>query len=327
MSRNLRTYLQALNGLDATIQRVDPQRWGGASPCEGWTALDVLSHVLDGQNGIVALLGQSTEPTSEPLAASNALTHWRSSYRRLVAALDAQGALQLEAKTPFGFMTIDRFLGIVSVDPLTHTWDLAIATGQTPLLDPLLVAKATNQLDQAGDAIRGPGMFAADQRDADASTNSDNEAAAALAHFVELTGRSSKGPTKLVQTAQDWLLADSHAQTLRVELDSVSDFIVQLRFTVSEEQCNSHGSLHGGVSFSAADIGLATLSNLLEPDAVAIATNLVFCAGAKVGETVVVRCETLKRGRSLGFFRAELRVGERLVGAFGGTTKTIDKVS
>ncbi len=34
-----------------------------------------------------------------------------------------------QIKTPFGEMTADTFLGIIVLDALTHTWDLARATG------------------------------------------------------------------------------------------------------------------------------------------------------------------------------------------------------
>jgi hypothetical protein len=59
-------------------------------------------------------------------------------------------------------MSVDRFLGIVALDPLTHAWDLGQATGVPAVLDPDLSDRYTEQLEKAGDAIRGPGMFGAE---------------------------------------------------------------------------------------------------------------------------------------------------------------------
>ena len=158
MSSNLRKYVQALYGFDAVVQRVDPGCWQDASPCAGWVARDVVAHSIDVTNGVTKLAGgaasaDATSVADDPVAA------WADARDRAVSALDSAGALQREADTPFGHMTIDQFIGILYVDPLTHTWDLARATGQQPVLDEGLCADGIAQLTAAGDAIRVEGMF------------------------------------------------------------------------------------------------------------------------------------------------------------------------
>ncbi|MFT7649867.1 MAG: hypothetical protein ACI8Y4_004631, partial [Candidatus Poriferisodalaceae bacterium] len=78
--------------------------------------------------------------------------------------------------------TIDRFIGIVTVDPLTHTFDLARAVGQGIVLDETLAATGLAQLTAAGDSIRGAGRFDAAVEVADDASVTDK--------FVAITGRT-----------------------------------------------------------------------------------------------------------------------------------------
>ena len=159
MSDNLRTYGKALYGFDATVARTDPGAWENPSPCEGWAAIDVLAHLI-GMNGMVAGFtrgvdsrGPAQDRPADPAAA------WAQSLEELLAALDTKGALQSVAKTPWGEMPVDKFLGFSWVDPVIHTWDLAAATGQTPVIDEGLATRGFKQFERAGDSIRGEYTF------------------------------------------------------------------------------------------------------------------------------------------------------------------------
>ena len=181
MSENLRTYTQALFGFDATVRRAPHDSWTAQSPCEKWTAADVVAHNV-GMNVMVAGFAAGIDATSpahdvpdDPAAA------WEESFDGLLEALDTAGALQTVAATPWGTMPVDKFLGFAWVDPLIHTWDLAAATGQEPVLEPRLVARATQQLERAGDSLRGERTFGPA---VDAPTDADP-----VARLIALTGR------------------------------------------------------------------------------------------------------------------------------------------
>lgn len=182
MSDNLRTYAKALFGFDATVVRTAADAWSNASPCAEWDALDVLAHNI-GMNKMVTGFtqgidsrGPQHERPSDPVAV------WRESFDGLLAALDTEGALQAVAKTPWGEMPVEKFLGFAWVDPVIHTWDLAIATGQDPVMDDALVSRAAKQLERAGDSLRGETTFgAAVEIDADAPV---------LDRLVGLAGRN-----------------------------------------------------------------------------------------------------------------------------------------
>lgn len=157
MSRNLRDFTKAIHGFDAVVRRAPDSAWTAPSACDGWTGADVVEHVCGVASGVIGLAGgNQPDPatgTGDPVAG------WIATRDALLEALDAPGCLQREGDTPFGAMTVDRFIGILGVDPLCHTFDLAVAAGVDPALDPGLVERYHGNLVKAGDALRVPGMF------------------------------------------------------------------------------------------------------------------------------------------------------------------------
>ncbi len=184
MSEKLRRFTRAVYGFDAVVRRVPPDRWRAPSPCPQWTAAEIVGHQVavmgmmasSARGAEVHLHGIPTEPVGDgPVAA------WVAARDDVLAALDTAGALQHEAETPFGRMVVDRFLGMLYVDPLTHTWDLAMAAGVDPALDEELCQLGWERLDRAGDLIRGPGLYA-DRLDGDDTVSIADR-------FVAVTGR------------------------------------------------------------------------------------------------------------------------------------------
>lgn len=157
VSRNLRDFTRAVYGFDAVVRRAPSAAWTAPSACEGWTGRDVLDHFRDVASGVAALAGGGR--VAAPARVDDPPADWIGVRNSLLEALDTPGCLQREGDTPFGHMTVDRFVGILGVDPLCHTFDLAVAAGVDPALDPGLVERYHRNLQKAGDAIRVPGMF------------------------------------------------------------------------------------------------------------------------------------------------------------------------
>lgn len=181
MSENLRTYTKALYGFDAVVGRAGPDAWSNPSPCEGWTATDVVAHNI-GMNDMVAGFTRG-EGARRPDEASpdDPASAWRASLDNLLASLDRAGALQTVAATPWGEMPVDKFLGFAWVDPVVHTWDLAKATGQVPVVDQALAERGVKQLARAGDSLVGPGRFKGAVEVADGTSTLDT--------LIALSGR------------------------------------------------------------------------------------------------------------------------------------------
>lgn len=131
MSENLRNFTRAVYVCDAVVRRMPDDSWGNTSPCEGWTALDVLKHqcgVLDALAHI-ARTGEMQMPAMIDDDVADPVARWGQSRDGVLEALDTEGALQHEDQWWFGPMTVDGLIAVVQWDPLTHAWDLARSAG------------------------------------------------------------------------------------------------------------------------------------------------------------------------------------------------------
>lgn len=136
MSKNLRTFTSAVMGLDAVVRRVPADAWDNDSPCDGWTARDVLGHACAVLNAVakIASTGEVGRPVpiddvSDPDAV------WNSCRDGLLAALDQPGVVEREGEFWFNQPTFDGLIGVVQWDPLAHSWDIATAAGIDAALD------------------------------------------------------------------------------------------------------------------------------------------------------------------------------------------------
>jgi uncharacterized protein (TIGR03086 family) len=106
-----------------------PERWSNPSPCAGWSALDVVAHVVDfsaqvlrEQAGISETISFADQP--DPVVA------FRLIRRAVEQVLD-------DPETP---PRVSNYLDAsVSLDLPQHGWDLAKSTGQDATMDPEVV--------------------------------------------------------------------------------------------------------------------------------------------------------------------------------------------
>ncbi len=154
MSKNLRTFLEAVYAFDAVVQRVDASAWSKPSPCDGWTAHDVVEHQCSVLNGVqlVASTGQMAKPTS-PADSSDPVQCWNATRDALIETLDQPGVLAQQGPFWFGAETVDDMIGVVTWDAATHTWDLAVATGQDHCLSDALLQHCLDTVTPMSDML------------------------------------------------------------------------------------------------------------------------------------------------------------------------------
>lgn len=182
MSENLRQYTRALYGFDAVVRRTPADAWANESPCDGWTAADVVAHNVGMNHMIAGFTKGDGAPHADHVVSDDPAASWAESLDHLLAALDHHGALQTVSMTPWGELPVDKFLGFVWVDPVIHTWDLSIAAGLEPVLAADLVELGAARLARAGDSLVGPGRFEAAVSVADEASTLDR--------FISLSGRT-----------------------------------------------------------------------------------------------------------------------------------------
>jgi uncharacterized protein (TIGR03086 family) len=164
-------FRRAADGFAARIVATPADRWESASPCPGWTAHDIVAHVINEARRILATVrGVQPEPLhGVGLAEMGALppmgedadpaAAWEKISTGLTAAIDDPACRAAELPTPGGQVPFADIIEALPEDVLIHTWDLARATGGDDRLDPGLVAHVHAHLLPMDEMLRQPWAF------------------------------------------------------------------------------------------------------------------------------------------------------------------------
>ena len=146
--------------------------WASQSPCEDWTAREVVGHVVESQGMFLGFVGE--EVGDIPSVDDDPAAAWNAARAGVQAALDDPARADKEFDGFLGRSSfsaaIDRFL---ACDLVVHRWDLARATGQDDTIDPRDAERVLGITQGFGDEFRGPGAFGPEIRvpaDADVQT-------------------------------------------------------------------------------------------------------------------------------------------------------------
>ena len=151
-------YRRVSKGFDAAVQAVTPDRWGAPSPCEGWSARDVVVHIVEGHRGVIAgVRGGDPAPVKD---GDDPRRVWEDATRAIDEITGDPGLLAREIDGPVGKMPVGEIIGrFVTMDLLVHTWDLARAVGADERLDEDSVGRAYETLKPMDAMIRVRGVF------------------------------------------------------------------------------------------------------------------------------------------------------------------------
>jgi uncharacterized protein (TIGR03086 family) len=117
------------------IAAVKPDQWSNQSPCEDWTARDVVGHIVDMHAGILGPFGR--EPSPAASVAQDPVAAFRSARADVESLLADPELAQTLTDTPAGYRSAADYVdNVISDDLPLHGWDLARATGQDDTIDP-----------------------------------------------------------------------------------------------------------------------------------------------------------------------------------------------
>jgi len=141
------------------VSEVAPAAWSRPAPCEGWTARDVVRHLVVwvptviGKAGIEFPAGPSVD--EDPLGA------WLALADVLQATLDDPAvASQTFDAGPPGQLSVEQAIGmLVTGDVLIHTWDLATATGLDDRIDQTIASEMLIGMQPIDDMLRASGHY------------------------------------------------------------------------------------------------------------------------------------------------------------------------
>ena len=142
-------YRTLADAFEAKVAAVRPDEWSNPSPCEQWTARDVVGHVVDVHGMMLRPL--RIELAGEPAVADDPLGAFRAARADLEAVLDDPSRADTEYDGAFGrttvAATVDQFMGF---DLAVHGWDLARATGQDETIPPAEVDRVLGFVERLG---------------------------------------------------------------------------------------------------------------------------------------------------------------------------------
>lgn len=166
-------YRVLADGLLDRIRATPPDRWDAPSPCEGWTARQVVAHVINGHRGILAVVdrvppaaadGVGVSPMSDAppveAGADLAAAFARCRDDMLAMLADPDRSATRMPGGPLGPAPVAEAVRVIgSLELLVHTWDLARAVGGDEMLDPERAERTHRALLPHYEGLRRTGAF------------------------------------------------------------------------------------------------------------------------------------------------------------------------
>lgn len=150
-------YRRLADNFTDIVRRVPDDRWSAQSPCDDWTAHDVVGHVVDVHAMMLKPLDRALSPA--PAAAADPLAAISAAVADVQAVLDDPDAAGKEYDGFFGRTcvrdTIDRFM---CMDLVIHAWDLATAAGLPYAIADDEIARIRVDAEELGDNMRAPNV-------------------------------------------------------------------------------------------------------------------------------------------------------------------------
>ncbi len=140
------------------VEGVPPGQWEAQSPCEEWSARDVLKHVAGTTGTFFGFVGRDAPEL--PSADDDPVAAWIGSRDVMQKALEDPVMASVEYDGMMGRSTFEQSVdNFVCVDLVIHNWDLSRATGQDERLDPAEVNAVLDALAPMDEMLRGPNAF------------------------------------------------------------------------------------------------------------------------------------------------------------------------
>lgn len=157
-------YRRSLAGFTNRVRLVEPGQWGAPTPCRDWDVRELVNHVVGEDRWTAPIFAGATiaevgdrfdgdllgdDPAGSATAAAD----------EAEAAVAEPGALDRIVHLSFGDTPAEEYVSQLLADHLIHGWDLAVATGSDPRLDPEVVAACAAWFTEREDSYRQSGAI------------------------------------------------------------------------------------------------------------------------------------------------------------------------
>jgi uncharacterized protein (TIGR03086 family) len=159
-----RLAIEAMGARLATLTVADLDR---PAVTTDWDIRTLLAHLVGGNIRFAQALRKEPAdwPTRDEELISSPLAEFGASAAEMTSAVEGIDDPMRATLLPAGEPPAVFAVGVHGADMLTHGWDLAIATGQDPTLDPELCLAASNVIEKYPPSFWGNGRFFAPRVD------------------------------------------------------------------------------------------------------------------------------------------------------------------
>ena len=142
----------------ATVDAVPTGAWDSPSPCEEWSARDIVRHMVDSYASVLGRAG--LEIPAGPSVDDDPAAAWAHGRDAVQAILDDPDLAATEYDAFGGRAKVGETFGsFMCVDLVVHRWDLASAAGLDATIPADDVAFARAFSERMGDMVRTSGAF------------------------------------------------------------------------------------------------------------------------------------------------------------------------
>ena len=144
------------------VRGVSPDGWDAPAPVEGWTARDVVRHLVEWFPHFLAG-GSDVRLPDGPSVDDDPVAAWEHQAAAVQALLDDPTAADTTFAHPrLPEMPLPRAVAqFYTSDVFMHTWDLARATGQDDRLDPDRCRSMFEGMEPLDEMLRQSGQYGA----------------------------------------------------------------------------------------------------------------------------------------------------------------------
>lgn len=150
-------YRRLSDELTRRVEAVSDDRWDDPSPCAGWSARDVLRHVIESSRDMPKSVGETV--TLQRSVDDDPVGAWLELRDAIRELMDDPARAGKEYDGYFGRTSLEKTIdGFLSFDLLVHGWDIARAIGQDETLPADEVTRVLADAHDLGDTLQTSGV-------------------------------------------------------------------------------------------------------------------------------------------------------------------------
>jgi uncharacterized protein (TIGR03086 family) len=157
-------YRRSLVEFTERVRLVRPEQWSAPTPCADWNVRELINHVVGEDRWTAPLFAGATiaevgDRFDGDLLGADPAGSTADAAKEAEAAVAEPGALERTVHLSFGDTPAEEYVRQLQADHMIHAWDLAVAIGADPLLDPDALAECARWFAGREDLYRQAGAI------------------------------------------------------------------------------------------------------------------------------------------------------------------------